>query len=99
MLQFAKMDAPALPIHDSFIMHHGYGDKGGLEEAMRRAYFERFNSSHSEKRDLVEKVTHDEIRFDDEKKPINNDEGLLKLMTSLMQIVNTLNGEIEIECG
>ena len=56
MLQFAHSDAPALPIHDSFIMHHGYGDKGGLEEAMRRAYFERFNSSLSEKRDLVEKV-------------------------------------------
>ena len=33
---------------------------------MRRAYFERFNSSHSEKRDLVEKVTHDEIRLDDD---------------------------------
>ena len=25
MLQFAAIDAPALPIHDSFIMHHGYG--------------------------------------------------------------------------
>ena len=47
MLQFTDMNAPALPIHDSFIMHHGYGDKGGLEEAMRRAYFERFNSSLS----------------------------------------------------
>ena len=33
MLQFAKIDAPALPIHDSFIMHHGYG--GELEEAMK----------------------------------------------------------------
>ena len=40
MLQFAKMDAPALPIHDSFVMHHGYGDRGGLEEVMRRTYFE-----------------------------------------------------------
>ena len=25
MLQFAHSDAPALPIHDSFVMHHGYG--------------------------------------------------------------------------
>ena len=30
MLHFAEMDAPALPVHDSFIMHHGYG--GELEE-------------------------------------------------------------------
>ena len=79
MLQFAHSDAPALPIHDSFVMHHGYGEKGGLEEAMRRAYFERFNSSLSEKRDLVEKVTHDKIRLDDEKKPINNDDGTIEV--------------------
>ena len=46
---------------------------------MRRAYFERFNSSHSEKRDLVEKVTHDKIRLDDEKKPINNDDGTIEV--------------------
>ena len=79
MLQFVHSDAPALPIHDSFVMHHGYGDKGGLEEAMRRAYFERFNSSLSEKRDLVEKVTHDEMRFDDENKPINNVDGTINV--------------------
>ena len=42
MLQFAAIDAPALPIHDSFIMHHGYG--GELEEAMRRAFHGRFRS-------------------------------------------------------
>ena len=79
MLHFAKMDAPALPIHDSFVMHHGYGDKGGLEEAMRRAYFERFNSSLSEKRDLVEKVIHDKIRLDEDKKPINNSDGTIEV--------------------
>ena len=33
------MDAPALPIHDSFIMHHGFG--GELEEAMRREFHNR----------------------------------------------------------
>ena len=79
MLQFAASDAPALPIHDSFVMHHGYGDKGGLEEAMRRAYFERFNSSLSEKRDLVEKVIHDKIRLDEDKKPINNSDGTIEV--------------------
>ena len=40
MVHFAAIDAPALPVHDSFIMHHGYG--GELEEAMRRAFYDRF---------------------------------------------------------
>lgn len=40
MLHFAAIDAPALPVHDSFIMHHGFG--GELEEAMRRAFYDRF---------------------------------------------------------
>ena len=39
MLHFAAMDAPALPIHDSFIMHHGFG--GELEESMRREFHKR----------------------------------------------------------
>jgi len=79
ILQFANSDSPTLPIHDSFVMHHGYGDKGGLEEAMRRTYFERFNSSLSEKRDLVEKVDHKKIRLDDEKKPANNGDGIIQV--------------------
>ena len=45
MLQFARMDYPALPIHDSFIMHHGFAKYGELEEAMRRAYHDRFHSN------------------------------------------------------
>ena len=53
MLQFAKMDAPALPIHDSFIMHHGFSTYGELEEAMRRAFYERFNKDIGVSRDLV----------------------------------------------
>ncbi len=36
MLQFQKMDAPTLPVRDSFIMHHGKG--GELEEAIRRGF-------------------------------------------------------------
>ena len=36
MLQFVKIDAPALPVHHSFVMHQGHG--GELEEAMRRSY-------------------------------------------------------------
>ena len=40
MLHFAEMDAPALPVHDSFILHHGYGESGEVEETMRRAFYE-----------------------------------------------------------
>ena len=41
MLQFSKMGYPALPVHDSFIMHHAFGSSGELEEVMRRAYHNR----------------------------------------------------------
>ena len=44
MLHFAEMDAPSLPVHDSFILHHGYCESGEVEEAMRRAFYERFQS-------------------------------------------------------
>ena len=40
MLHFAGIDAPALPVHDSFILHHAYGESGEVEEAMRRAFYE-----------------------------------------------------------
>jgi hypothetical protein len=40
MLHFADMDAPALPVHDNFILHHAYGESGEVEEAMRKAFFE-----------------------------------------------------------
>ena len=43
MLKFAHSeDAPVLPVHDSFIMHHAYGDLGELEEEMRRAFHGQF---------------------------------------------------------
>jgi len=53
MLQFAKMDAPALPIHDSFIMHHGFSTYGELEEAMRRAFHDRFHRDIGVSKDFV----------------------------------------------
>ena len=40
MLHFAGMDTPALPVHDSFMLHHAYGESGEVEEAMRRAFYE-----------------------------------------------------------
>ena len=51
MLQFAAIDAPALPVHDSFIMHHGYG--GELEEAMRRSFHERRGSDIPVKQEVI----------------------------------------------
>ena len=53
MLYFTKMDAPALPIHDSFVMHHGFGTYGELEEVMRRAYHDRFHTDIKVKGDMV----------------------------------------------
>ena len=43
MLHYAHNDVPVLPVHDSFIMHHAYGDTfynniSELEEQMRKAY-------------------------------------------------------------
>ena len=70
MLQFTEMNAPALPIHDSFIMHHGYSSYGELEEAMRRAYHDRFKTSFKDNRELIKEVIHEEKK---EEEPKNND--------------------------
>ena len=53
MLQFARIDYPALPVHDSFIMHHAFGNHGELEEAMRRAFHDRFHRDIGISRELV----------------------------------------------
>tara|TARA_B100000767_G_C19699847_1_gene507900 strand:- start:604 stop:1062 length:459 start_codon:yes stop_codon:yes gene_type:complete len=52
MLHFAAMDAPSLPVHDSFIMHHGFD--GELEETMRRSFHERFGSDIPAKQEIIE---------------------------------------------
>jgi hypothetical protein len=54
MLHFAEMNAPALPVHDSFILHHGYCESGEVEEAMRRAFYERFESDIPVKQELID---------------------------------------------
>jgi hypothetical protein len=38
LLHFAKRNIPCLPIHDSFIMHHGY--QAELDDEMRKAFKE-----------------------------------------------------------
>ena len=40
MLHFVKMRVPVLPIHDSFVMHHGYEKE--LQDAMAKAFKDRF---------------------------------------------------------
>ena len=40
MLHFAEMRVPVLPIHDSFVMHHGYEKE--LQDAMGKAFRDRF---------------------------------------------------------
>ena len=54
MLQFNRMDYPVLPVHDSFIMHHAFGDLGELEEAMRRAFYHHFKKNIKVKGEIGE---------------------------------------------
>ena len=51
MLQFADQNQVALPIHDSFIMRQGYA--GDLEEAMRRAFYDEFQSDIPIKQEVI----------------------------------------------
>ena len=54
MLQFVRMNYPVLPVHDSFIMHHAFGDLGELEEAMRRAFYHHFKQDIKVKGEIGE---------------------------------------------
>lgn len=51
MLQFARQNEPILPIHDSFIMRSNFS--GELEEAMRRAFHDRFKKDIPIKSELL----------------------------------------------
>ena len=71
MLQFNRMDYPVLPVHDSFIMHHAFGDLGELEEAMRRAFYHHFKKDIKVKGEIGELMAgsfdgrdSDELSFD-----------------------------------
>ena len=58
MLHFAALDAPALSVHDSLIMLHGFG--GELEEAMRRKFHDRLGSDIPISDGIVEWKTSDD---------------------------------------
>jgi hypothetical protein len=51
MLQFADINRMTLPIHDSFIMRQGFA--GDLEEAMRRAFYDEFQSDIPIKHEVI----------------------------------------------
>ena len=51
MLQFADQNQVALPIHDSFILRQGFA--GDLEEAMRRAFYDEFQSDIPIKHEVI----------------------------------------------
>ena len=51
MLQFADQNQVALPIHDSFIMRQGCA--GDLEESMRRAFYDEFQSDIPIKQEVI----------------------------------------------
>ena len=51
MLQFADQNQVALPIHDSFVMRQGFA--GDLEEAMRRAFYNEFQSDIPIKHEII----------------------------------------------
>ena len=59
MLHFTKEDAPALPIHDSFVMHHGYASE--LQESMQRTFYDRFKRHiiANREKELVKVVDND----------------------------------------
>ena len=60
MLWFADIDALALPIHDSFILHHAYAELGEIEEVMRRAFYEEMG-------DHISKVDTEILSWKDRK--------------------------------
>ena len=71
MLHFNRMDYPVLPVHDSFIMHHAFGDLGELEEAMRRTFYHHFKKHIKVKCEIGEPMAgsfdrkdSDELSFD-----------------------------------
>ena len=51
ILQFTKIDAPALPVQDCYAMHYGYG--GELEKAVHIADYERFNKDIKFKEEII----------------------------------------------
>lgn len=50
MLRFADMDYACLPVHDSFIVHHGLEDE--LDQVMREAFEAKFGISSKVKADI-----------------------------------------------
>jgi hypothetical protein len=54
MLHFLGTDAPALTVHDSFIVHHGYAKSVEIEEAMCRAFNEALGESIKASEEIID---------------------------------------------
>ena len=63
-IHIVDKDIPILPIHDSFIMHHGYGYLGDLEEAMRSSYYDIFKSDIGINEEIYKEVKIDKPKSD-----------------------------------
>ena len=67
MLHFGQMDYAVLPVHDSFITHYAFGDMGELEEAMRRAFYNKFGEDIPVKGEIGKEApsSFDDKEFED----------------------------------
>jgi len=72
MLHFARNGIPCLPIHDSFVMHHGYENE--LEEQMLRAYREVMGSEAKVKpKEKITEVVSPSVKSWKEPEPATTD--------------------------
>ena len=71
------MDAPALPVHDSFILHHAYAESGEVEEALRRAFYNRFQADIPVNNEVID-WTYRKQKSEDDNFPAINIDKLLK---------------------
>ena len=77
MLDFVDMDAPTLPVHDSFICHHGYAETGEIEEIMRKAFFEEMNEH-------ISKVDKEILSWSYEKEDYTSDSPSVEQVLSVL---------------
>ena len=77
ILHFADMDTPALPVHDSFILHHAYAESGEVEEALRRAFYNRFQADIPVNNEVID-WTYRKQKSEDDNFPAINIDKLIK---------------------
>ncbi len=71
MHHFAKYGIPCLPVHDSFIMHHGYENE--LRDKMNEFFEERYG--------VKSKIKNEEVIFYRDEKDFNAKHALEDVIT------------------